>query len=355
MNCPVRRYSAVVAIALLAISTCCTAVAESPLDISSKRQITTADSRHPEVVRADNGNLVVAFSGAKGKGHDRSDQHIMVIVSEDGGKTWTKPIDVYPPDGADRAMIKDPYLMVAPDGTVVCSYDNPATQNTGSISISTDHGRTWEFLGRISPKFDPPCRRFTGGDRVGETLYACGEAFNWEVLLRDPAKANLPISFWKSTDNGRTWQPVNKAIDHAHANEWDVLAISETHFIAVARRYPDNDRTLFFETRDAGRTWSEAVDISPMTGRVHDPNLEWLDRPNGVVLLHGRRKDPKNGDRSALWISRNEGKTWTDYTPVTSRDTRDEYSGFAESTDGRGGYLVWGENAVLYGATVRPR
>ena len=186
---------------ILAVWNFQSAAAESPFVISPKRQITTVDSRHPEVVRADNGDLVVAFSGSEGKGHDRSDQHIMVIISADGGKAWSKPVDVYPPDGVDRAMIKDPYLMVAPDGTIVCSYDNPATQNTGSISISRDHGRTWEFLGRIS---------------------------------------------------------------------------------------------------------------------------------------------------------RDKGKTWTDYTPVTDRDTRDEYSGFAECPDGRGGYLVWGENAVLFGATVRP-
>lgn len=90
-----------------------------------------------------------------------------------------------------------------------------------------------------------------------------------------------------------------------------------------------------------------------MTGCVHDPNLDWLDRQRGIILLHGRRKDPDKGDRSAVWISRDEGVTWSDYTPVTRQNTRDEYSGFAEFPGRSGGYLVWGENAVLFGTLLR--
>ena len=323
------------------------------LTVAPKTEITSVDSRHPEVVRAHNGDLVVVFSGAEGKGHDLSRQHIMCVVSSDDGASWSKPINVYPPDGSDRAFIKDPYLIVAPNGDIVCSYANPARKNTGSYSISTDNGRTWTFIGLISPGFVPPCRRFTGGDVVRNTIYACGEAFDWSKLQNEPDEANLPVSFWKSTDNGRIWQCVREALDDLRINEWDVLALTETHFIAVARRYPTNGETLFFETKDGGKRWSTPVDISGMTGIVHDPNLDWLNREHGTIILHGRRKRPGVGDRSALWLSRDGGATWTHYTPVTDRDTRDEYSGFAGDRGKACGYLVWGENATLFGCTVR--
>lgn len=250
----VLRSFVTVSCLLLGLSTRVADAVELKIDVAPKRQITSIDSRHPEVVCAENGDLVVAFSGTHGKGDDGTDQHIMAIISSDNGASWTEPINIYPPDGSDRALIKDPYLLVAPDGTIICSYDNPAQKNLGSYSISVDHGRSWKFMGQISPDFDPPCRRFTGGDVVDKAIYACGEAFDWETLKREPEKANLPISFWKSIDNGRSWHPVAKAIDHPHANEWDILALDDRHFIAVARRYPTNGQTLFFETDDAGRT-----------------------------------------------------------------------------------------------------
>jgi photosystem II stability/assembly factor-like uncharacterized protein len=184
-------------------------------------------------------------------------------------------------------------------------------------------------------------------------MYACGEAFDWETLKADWTKANLPVSFWKSTDNGRTWQSVCDALEDRTINEWDVLALTDDDFIAVARHYPTNGKTYFFETTDGGKSWSKPIDISRMTGIVHDPNLDWLNREDGTIILHGRRKQPGIGDRSAFWISQDAGATWTHYAPVTDQDTRDEYTGFARYQGKPYGYLVWGQNATLFGCMVR--
>ncbi len=317
------------------------------IEVAAKKQITSVDSRHPEIVRAKNGDLVIAFSGTKGTGHDNALQHVMCMTSCDDGATWSEVIDIYPLDGNNEKLRKDPYLIVAPNGDIICSFTNPHQKNTGSYSISSDNGKTWTYKGLISPDPDLICRRFTGGDVVGNTIYACGETFEWETVK------GLPATFWKSDDNGLSWKSVCDKLDDATINEWDVLALTESHFIAVARTYPTGGKTLFFESEDAGKNWSVPVDISAMTGVVQDPNLEWLNKSAGTIILHGRRQSWEGFDaRSAFWISRDSGVTWTDYTPVTSQNTMDEYSGFAEYDGEPKGYLLWGENTRLFGSMV---
>ena len=83
--------------------------------------------------------------------------HSYFTSSVDGGRTWSKPVQVGPDDltmslaewwidgsiGMDRA------------GNLYMTWDTQgATTDTGWLSFSTDHGRTWSPLVRVTPDTD---------------------------------------------------------------------------------------------------------------------------------------------------------------------------------------------------------
>jgi len=86
-----------------------------------------------------------------------SPAHSYFTSSVDGGKTWSAPVRVGPADltmslaewwidgaiGMDRA------------GNLYITWDSQdATMDTGWLSVSTDHGRTWSPLIRVTPDTD---------------------------------------------------------------------------------------------------------------------------------------------------------------------------------------------------------
>lgn len=143
---------------------------------------------------------------------------IVVSRSDDGGRTWSPPVQV---SDAGRARVGAPALAVDPDGNPAVLYmdygeDRWDWQNLpgnydGTFSLvvtrSGDRGRRWE-AGRVVASEIVPTGRFlvylpvTPGFTIASNgdmyaVWADGRAGDSDILLR------------RSTDDGRTWsEPV---------------------------------------------------------------------------------------------------------------------------------------------------
>jgi hypothetical protein len=112
----------------------------------------------PYVAITNDGNWLCVVTAGKGVEGERG-QHIIAMISQDKGNTWSAPIDIEPPTGPEASWVM-PY--VTPSGRVYAFYDYNA-ENLRSIpncdsplaasrvdtlgqyafKYSDDHGRTW--------------------------------------------------------------------------------------------------------------------------------------------------------------------------------------------------------------------
>jgi hypothetical protein len=122
---------------------------------------TESYSDQPYLVKLDDGAWLCTVTTGSGEEGVKG-QHVIAMRSEDGGRTWSRPIDVEPADGPEASYA---VLLKVPSGRVYCFYnhntdnlravkaDNPPYQNglcprVDSLGYfvfkySDDHGRTW--------------------------------------------------------------------------------------------------------------------------------------------------------------------------------------------------------------------
>jgi putative cell wall-binding protein len=145
--------------------------------------------------------------GASGGAGDR---RAVVATSDDGGKTWSPPVEAQAPDEKVREIAPP---VVSPDGSVYIAWrnrDDPATApHPIEVAKSTDGGATWTRtpLGDVGPaptNIPAPAGssgypRMAVDPRTG-ALYVVYVGFNF---------GDLDVIFQRSTDGGATWsQPL---------------------------------------------------------------------------------------------------------------------------------------------------
>ena len=218
-----------------------------------------------------------------------------VIVSEDGGKTFSRSGAGLPSIvptantmwgmGASRAMAADPKnpktLYLGIDG------DPAGGKSGGGVFKSEDGGRTWAALSS-----QPGSRRMFFGLAVDPTdskrLYwaACGTGgglyrsddcgVSWQYVFKNEQWLfNVHVAadgtvycpgknLWRSSDHGKNWKQITK------------LPFDERLIVAVETDPADAKRIWFavttwdgssnggvYETRDAGATWQEITGSLP--------------------------------------------------------------------------------------------
>jgi hypothetical protein len=128
--------------------------------ISNGRVIPTAFyADQPYMVKADDGAVVCVVTTGKGFEGEKG-QHIVVLRSEDNGRTWGEPIAVESPENPESSYA---VLLKVPSGRLYCFYNyneddirgietvypgNPLTHRVDSLGYhvfkySDDHGETW--------------------------------------------------------------------------------------------------------------------------------------------------------------------------------------------------------------------
>ena len=199
-----------------------------------------------------------------------------VILSHDGGHTWTPPQQV---DLGSHVISTGSYgdVLIGPEGEVIMSVD---WQQEGDTTYGTSHG------GDV-------CR--TG-------------------LLR-------------SRDGGHSWGHLTQIADGVD-NEKSVCILPSGRMIAVMRDEDRPSKRSFSD--DGGETWTP---VEPLPFHGHCPCL--LQTQSGVLLCSYRQRTPGKPQGVGLSYSYDGGETWTETDNLYVSPLRDcAYANLLELSPG---------------------
>ena len=244
----------------------------------------------PTVTRAEDGTLFVGTSGHR-LNHICPFGKDLMYVSTDEGQTWSAP-----------QIINDTYLDDRDAGMLAWGQ--------GNLLL------TW---------FDHPPRIFYDWEAQGErphytltTPLALGMRSLWETLPAEEVQAG---SFTKlSRDNGKTWSkprraPVTSPHGPCRLGDGSLVYVGS---MAPGEEYESRDNTTrirAYKSTDDGRTW-EPLSILPLPadadGSVHEPYA--IEMANGDLLATVRHQSLTPPIMKSLKIytaiSHDKGKTW---------------------------------------------
>jgi photosystem II stability/assembly factor-like uncharacterized protein len=216
--------------------------------------------------RTHDGDLLVLV-GRKRTGRDDLDG-TGVLRSHDGGETWADEGRVelarhanddagfYPSDSFVHPGTGDIYL-----SAVYYPDNDPTATSQYALGRSTDGGRAWTFLGRISED-------------------------EWN-----------------------------------NSGESGLEYLGGERLVCVGRR-TDDGGTLVYHSDDLGETWSDPVDVGDQVGAINKPRLytegsitDGLSYTAGALFLCGRQRvvsrEAAQCEHNAVAVSTDGGRTWT--------------------------------------------
>ena len=283
----------------------------------------------PTVISPDGKELLAVFSGGREK-HVCPFGRIMLIRSQDGGRTWSdvKQLSQGPLDDRDAG------ICMAPDGTLLVNYFTNILALCGqwetlpenwksvaeSISLaklnqehgfwmkrSADNGKTW------SEKYSIPVNNPHGPTVMSDgTLLLVGRKLSSSAAYQyEGSRMGSEIAAAKSWDNGRSWKvistlPVAPGHTPERCFEPHAIEMADGRIIASLRDqndYPDI-RTWLTVSDDSGRTWSEPVE----SGTDYPVHFLRIDDGRRLLMTCGRR----NGAYGVVArISGDCGRSWS--------------------------------------------
>ena len=289
----------------------------------------------PSIAATLKGRLFAAwYGGGSGEG---AENFVMIALSDDGGKNWSKPVAVIdPPQEKIRAY--DSTFFVAPDGRLYLFWAQ--TESQKPWDNWDGHAGVWYS---ICADPDAPAEElsWTHPVRIGD-----GIMMNKPIVLANGEWA-LPLSIWNvnqerrpsadtgakmfvSTDNGITFT------ERGSVHIPDELARFDEHSI-----YQLKDGSLgmlirmkkgYFESfsKDGGFTWSEVV-VSPIPGPDSRAYLGRL-KSGRLLLVHNDSSSARRNMTARL--SDDDGKTWSGKLVLDLRE-QTSYPDVTELPDGR--------------------
>lgn len=178
------------------------------------------------------------------------------FVSRDGGRTWSEPRSLFP-TGTKMTVSNERALLRTNDGTLIAAFMN----------------------------LDE--RRWT-----------------WNDELHDAPDAMLPTYVMRSTDDGATWQQIQKMHDDWSGCVRDMIQTNDGRVIFTAMKMlhdPGRHAVLTYSSSDDGVTW-RASNLIDLGGQGHHGGVT---EPTLVELRDGR-----------VWmlIRTNWGEFWSGYS-----------------------------------------
>ena len=288
--------------------------------------------------------------------------------SFDGGRSWRRTAPTFShcaggnaANGGDYERASDPWVSFGPTGVanqISLSFDNYTSHQAILASRSLDGGRTWSRpatltavpLGKNTDFVDK--ESITADPRDPHLVYAV-----WDRLITNAAGTATVTGnteFTRSTDGGRTWEPVRILFDPGIGNQTianQIVVGPHGTLYNVAARIDDTDNpapadfsVIVSRSYDKGRTWTAPVTVSrlgtvgvvePATGqpvRSGDVIPDIAVAPNGTlyVVWQDARFSGGTVDQIVLSSSSDGGRTWT--APVLASNSGDA-AAFVGSVD----------------------
>jgi photosystem II stability/assembly factor-like uncharacterized protein len=177
-------------------------------------------------------------------------------VSADGGETWSESRPLFP-EQTDIVVSREQSLICTESGVIIAAFMN----------LSERH-------------------------------------WTWQDELHDAPGARLPTYVMRSTDNGRTWQDIQKLHDEWTGASRDMIQTSDGRVIFTSMKMlnsPGRHSVLTYSSEDDGVTW-KASNLIDLGGRGHHGGVT---EPTLTELPDGR-----------IWmlIRTNWGEFWSGYS-----------------------------------------
>jgi predicted neuraminidase len=139
--------------------------------------------------------------------------------------------------------------------------------------------------------------------------------------------------FIRSGDGGKSWERSAKIESDPPSNEPTIVQRMDGSLLCFARSYARKRSELFIrwsESRDSGRTWSEAADTD-----LKNPSsaIELLRLKSGRLLL-GFNDSQESRTPLCLALSEDDGKSWSHMRAIEDAPGRFSYPTLTQSADG---------------------
>lgn len=235
-----------------------------------------------------------------------------VWKSEDGGTNFKPVFDKQPVQSIGAVALDPSNPAVLWVGTGETWTRNSVSVGNG-IYKSVDGGETWTHAGLAGTE---RINKIVVHPTNSNIVYACAPGALWS----DSADRGM----YKTTDGGRTWSLILKGANLSTGCSAVTLDPSNPNHLITGtwdfRRKPDTFRSggdgpnaasgsRMMESRDGGRTWTE-LNTETRKGLPKQPwgRVEVEFAPSNPKRLYSFIENP----RSALFVSEDGGKTWTE-------------------------------------------
>lgn len=252
----------------------------------------------PGIERAANGRLWACWYGG-GTGEDRYN-YIMLVTSNDDGRTWSPLKLVLDPDRDGPVRAFDP-----------CLWHDPS-------------GKLWLFWAQRAESAMPQLFAMSTSDSSSaDPVWSKPACIADGIMMNKPTVATdgtwlLPTALWhregssrvvRSADHGATWELIGSATipvpEDRNCDENMIVQRKDGSLWMLTRtRYGIGEST----STDGGKTWSE---VKP-SGIPHAASRFFVRRLASGKLLLVRHNSPNTKARSHLtaYLSDDDGRTW---------------------------------------------
>jgi hypothetical protein len=254
------------------------------------------------------------YSGGVNEGPDN---FVVLVSSNDGGKSWSEPIAVVDPP--DKVRAYDPALWIAPDGVLRWFWAQTWSPENKIISNGIDG--VW-FAECSDFESDAP--QWSDPKRI-----ANGVMMNKPIVMSD-GKWAFPSAMWSgniggvtapeelqhecfpnmtvSYDRGKTFElKIGPDIPDRHFDEHMITELKDGRLWMLVRTNYGIGESF---SSDGGNTWTPGQDSG-----LGGPNSRFFIRrlQSGKLLLVNHIVDPERPairQKLTAWLSKDEGKSW---------------------------------------------
>jgi predicted neuraminidase len=233
-------------------------------------------------------------------GHPIPEWYTMLIVSKDGGETWSEPIELVKGDIGGRGPVKNKAIELL-DGTIVA----PASIETKDpdiwdafVDISYDEGITWTKSNIV------PLRHQVGEeeDKVEEDPNYCHRKGVIQPTLweSEPGKVHMLLRSTgariyrsDSEDGGKTWGPAYATVLPNNNSGIDLVKAENALFLVYnpVKAYKGVRTPLSLAmSLDNGETWRDVIVLENDEGEYSYPAIIYKDQKLYVTYTWKRER-----------------------------------------------------------------